>query len=45
MPEDLPKPVRAFIVFLAVCIIVAAVFLFRDQMGISAMLSTPYSQE
>jgi hypothetical protein len=45
MPEDLPKPVSAFIVFLAVCIIVAAVFLFRDQMGISAMLSTPYSQE
>jgi Zn-finger nucleic acid-binding protein len=45
MPEDLPKPVSAFIVFLAVCIVVAAVFLFRDQMGISAMLSTPYSQE
>ncbi|MFT5114961.1 MAG: Zn-finger nucleic acid-binding protein [Parasphingorhabdus sp.] len=45
MPEDLPKSISAFVAFLAVCIIVAAVFLFRDEMGISGMLATPYGQE
>lgn len=45
MPKDLPKSMSAFVAFLAVCLIVAAVFLFREEMGISGMLSSPYGQE
>ncbi len=45
LPEYVPKSMSAFVAFLAICIITAAVFLFRDEMGISGMLSTPYGQE
>ncbi|MFT7533517.1 MAG: hypothetical protein ACI9FD_004554 [Gammaproteobacteria bacterium] len=45
LAEDAPKSMSAFVAFLVICIVVAAVFLFRDEMGISNMLSTPYGQE
>lgn len=41
-PSQLTSVVVAVLVLLAV---VAAVFFFRDQLGITAMLSTPYGQE
>jgi len=45
LPENLPKSVSALVAFLVICIITAAVYLFRDEMGISGMLSTPYGQD
>jgi hypothetical protein len=43
LAEDVPKSMSAFVAFLVICIIVAAVFLFRDEMGISSLLAKPYS--
>jgi hypothetical protein len=45
LPENLSKAMSALVAFLVICIITAAVYLFRDEMGISGMLSTPYGQE
>jgi hypothetical protein len=44
LPENILKSISALVVFLAIAIITAAVVLFRDEMGISGMLSTAYGQ-
>jgi Zn-finger nucleic acid-binding protein len=44
LPDNIPKSVSALVAFLAIAIITAAAVLFRDEMGISRMLSTPYGQ-
>ena len=42
IPEGVSRGTSALVAFAMLCIIVMAVFLFRDEMGISAMLATPY---
>jgi hypothetical protein len=44
LPDNIPKSISALVAFLAIAIITAAVVLFRDEMGISGMLSTAYGQ-
>ncbi len=45
LPENLPKSVSVLVAFGCLCLVVAVVFLLRDTLGITEMLSTPYGEE
>lgn len=42
LPNNPSKAISAVVAFLVLCIILLVVFLYRDKLGITAMLSTPY---
>jgi hypothetical protein len=45
LPESPPKSIRALVVFLCICLILAVVFIYRNELGVVDMLSTPYGAE
>ena len=45
LPESPPKSVSAIVAFGCVCVIMAVVYLYRNEIGIVDMLSIPYGQE
>ena len=45
LPESPPKSISALVVFLCLCLIVAVVFMYRNELGVVDMLSTPYGAE
>jgi len=45
LPQDPPKSVSAIVAFACLCLIMAVVYIFRAELGIVDMLSTPYGQE
>jgi len=42
LPENPPKSISAIVTFVCISIIVAVVYLYRNELGIIEMLSTPY---
>lgn len=44
LPENPPLYLSALVAFLVLCLCVAMVYVFRDELGIVAMLSTPYGE-
>ncbi|WIO73600.1 hypothetical protein QP938_09875 [Porticoccaceae bacterium LTM1] len=45
LPDNPPKSVSAIVAFGCICVIIAVVYVYRNEIGIVDMLSTPYSQE
>ena len=45
LPENPPKSISAIVAFGCICLIVAVVFMYRNELGIVDMLSTPYGSE
>ena len=45
LPESPPKSISALVVFLCICLILAVVFMYRNELGVVDMLSTPYGAE
>ena len=45
LPENPPASISALVAFCILCIFLAIVFGYRDELGITDMLSTPYGQE
>ena len=45
LPESPPKSISAIVAFGCICVIIAVVYIYRDEIGIVDMLSTPYGQE
>lgn len=44
LPENPSKSISAIVTFLCISVIVAVVYLYRNELGIVNMLSTPYKQ-
>ncbi len=45
LPENPSKSMSAVVAFGCICVIMAVVYLYRNELGIMDMLSTPYGQE
>ena len=45
LPQNPPKAVSAIVAFSVVCLLLATMYLYRVELGVIDMLSTPYSQE
>ena len=44
LPENPPKAISAMVAFGTLCVIVAVVYLFRNELGVTEMLSVPYGE-
>ncbi len=45
LPESPPKSISALVAFLCLCLIVAVVFMCRNELGVVDVLSTPYGAD
>lgn len=45
LPENPPKATSAMVAFGVLCVLAGVVFMYRHELGIMAMLSTPYGQQ
>lgn len=45
LPENSPSSVTAIFAFCCICLILVVVYLYRNELGILDMLSTPYGQQ
>jgi len=44
LPQNPPKSISALIVFICLCLILAVVYMYRTELGVIDLLSTPYGQ-
>lgn len=45
LPDNPPASISAIVAFVCLCLILAVVYLYRVELGVVDMLSTPYGQE